>query len=87
MAMIDASGPCCQIINLSSNGKANDDHQRVKAKLGFYKVTNLTKNGRSVYQHLDSKSDVLFYDNKTKNWMVSIEFQIAPDEQKIFHVK
>ena len=79
--MIGASGPCCQIINLSSNGKANDDRQLVKTKFGFYKLTNLTKHGRSVYERLDKKSDVLFYENKTGIWMVSIEFQILSDEQ------
>ena len=81
MAVIGASGPCCQIINLSSNGKANDDRQLVKPKFGFYKLTSLTKNDRSVYKHLDRKSDVLFYENKTGIWMVRIQFQIASDER------
>ena len=75
--MIDVSGPCCQTINLSSNGKANDNLQEVKPKFGFYQATNITKNGRSVYQHLDKKLDFLFYENKTGSWMVSIEFLIA----------
>ena len=86
MAVIGASGPCCQIINLSSNGKANDDRQLVKPKFGFYKLKSLTKNDRSVYGHLDRKSDVLFYENKTGTWMVRIQFIIASDE-RIFHVK
>ena len=73
MVMIDMSGPCCQINHVSANGKAYDNLE-VKPKFGFYQVTNLTKNGRSVYQHLDKKLDFLFYENKTGSWMVSIEF-------------
>ena len=72
--MTDVSGPCCQTINLSSNGKANDNLQDVKPKFGFYQATNIIKNGRSVYQHLETKSDKLFYDNETGIWIVSTEF-------------
>ena len=79
IVIIDEFTRCCEIVIINSTGKASDDGQQVKLKFGLYNLTGSLKNGKSVYQHLGTKSGFLFFEDI---WMVSIIFRITLEIKK-----